>query len=582
MLDQLQGPPGGPLAARAVAPHPRPLVRVDTRVSARLILTLALLLALAPAAEARPNIVVLMTDDQTLDSMSVMSKTRELIGERGTTFTRSFANYALCCPSRSTLYTGQYAHNHGVLSNRLPSGGYTRLDTSNWLPLWLQAAGYRTMHVGKFLNGYGRDTPPTEVPPGFDDWNGTVDPSTYRFYGYTVNENGALRTYPGAYSTDFLTARANELIAAAAPATRPFFISVAFLAPHSGQPREPDDPPGLATPAVPPRYANAFASLALPTPPSFNEVDVSDKPLAIQARPPIGAVRALRIQEAYQQRLESLLGVDDAVASIVRGLRGTGELENTLILFTSDNGFFHGEHRIPTGKVLAYEPSIRLPLLMSGPGVPRKANATQLVTNADLAPTILDAADATPGRAQDGRSLLELVRDPGVEWGRELLLEAGTPQGLSLGGLRNYRWKYVEYSNGEVELYDLERDPHELTSLHAAPSLAGLRAGLAARLHALQSCAGAGCRARPQLRMHARRRDCRLVTAVRGRDARAIERVKFAVQRRPLSRDARPPFRRSLKPKGVRPGRRVLVRATVRLDDGRAVTLDRRLRTCRR
>jgi N-acetylglucosamine-6-sulfatase len=158
----------------------------------RLTLALAVLLLGAPAAEARPNILVLMTDDQTYDSMSVMPKTRELIGERGTTFTRSFAGYALCCPSRATLYTGQYAHNHGVLGNKPPSGGFTKLDTSNWLPLWLQAAGYRTMHVGKFLNGYGRDAP-AAVPPGFSDWHGTVDPSTYSFYGFTVLDRKSTR-----------------------------------------------------------------------------------------------------------------------------------------------------------------------------------------------------------------------------------------------------------------------------------------------------------------------------------------------------------------------------------------------------
>ena len=554
-------------------------MRVHTHVSARVFLTLVFMLAMAPSAEARPNILVLMTDDQTLDSMSVMPKTRALIGERGTTFTRSFANYSLCCPSRSTLYTGQYAHNHGVLSNRLPSGGFTRLDTSNWLPLWLQAAGYRTMHVGKFLNGYGRDAPPT-VPPGFDDWNGMVDPSTYLFYGYTVDENGVLRSYPGVYSTDFVTTRANELIAAAAAGPRPFFMSVAWLAPHSGGPRDADDLPGLATPSPAPQYANAFASTALPIPASFNEADMSDKPLAMQARPPIGPVRAARIQEAYQQRLESLLSVDDAVASIVSTLRSTGELDDTLILFTSDNGFFHGEHRVPTGKLLVYEPSIRLPLLMRGPGVPRGEAATQLVTNADLAPTILDAADASPGRIQDGRSLLDLVGDPGVQWGRELLLEAGNPQGLTLSGLRNYRWKYVEHAGGEVELYDLKSDPDELTSLHAEPALAGLRAALAARLAVLRTCAGRSCRARPELRLHVQRRQCRFVTAVRGADVGAIERVKFTVRRRALSRDARAPFRRRLAPVGVRAGRRFMVRATVSLNDGRAVTLDRRRRTC--
>ncbi|MBA3263359.1 MAG: sulfatase [Thermoleophilaceae bacterium] len=567
-------------------------------MSARIVLALVFLLALAPAAQARPNILVLMTDDQTLDSMSVMPKTRELIGERGSTFTRSFASYSLCCPSRATLYTGQYAHDHGVLSNMPPSGGYTRLDTSNWLPLWLQAAGYRTMHVGKFLNGYGRLSPPTAVPPGFDDWHGTVDPSTYSYYGYTVNENGSLQTYgaarePEFYSTDFFARRADELIAAAAPSDQPFFMSVAFLAPHSGGPREPDDPPGHATPAVAPRHWNAFGSAALPLPLSFNEPDVSDKPVAIQRRPPIGVARAVAIREGYQQRLESLLAVDDAIASIVSTLRSVGELDDTLILFTSDNGFFHGEHRVPAGKLLVYEPSIRLPLLMRGPGVPAGSTVRQLVTNGDLAPTILDASGARPGRAQDGRSLLDLVHDPGVQWGRELLVEGGSPQGLTFTALRNYRWKYVEHTTGEVELYDLERDPDELTSLHADPALAGLRAALAARLRGLRSCSGRGCRAKPRLHLVTRRRQCRFVAAARGADADRIERVDLFVRRRPraddiagvasfrrLSRDARAPFRRVVRPAGVLPGRRLLLRARVSLDDGRVVTLDRSGRAC--
>jgi N-acetylglucosamine-6-sulfatase len=538
-------------------------------VSARLVLTLALLLVVAPAAQARPNILVLETDDQTVADMAALPKTRALIGDRGTTFANSFVSYSLCCPSRSTLYTGQYAHNHGVLSNKLPSGGFTRLDTSNWLPLWLQAAGYRTMHVGKFLNGYGRDAPPT-VPPGFDDWNGMVDPSTYKYYGYTVDENGLLSTHPGVYSTDFITGRANELIAAAAPGRRPWFMSVAWLAPHAGGPRDPDDPPGIATPSPALKYRNAFALSPLPRPASFNEADMSDKPLALQGLPRIGAVRAARIQEDYQQRLESLLSVDDAVASIVAELRSVGELDNTLILFTSDNGFFHGEHRVPSGKLLVYEPSIRVPLLMRGPGIPRGRTLNQLVSNADLAPTILAAAHATPGRAQDGRSLLDLVRDPRVEWGRELLLESGTPQGLTTEGLRNYRWKYVEHSNGESELYDLRNDPDELTSLHADPRFAGLRGQLASRLHALETCAGAGCRTRPALHLTLRRHGCRLVGKVAGADAGSIESVKFSVTRRGAAR------------LGRSRGRRVLVRATVRLDDGRAVTLDKSRRACRR
>jgi N-acetylglucosamine-6-sulfatase len=562
----------------------------------RIALAVAALLVLAPAAHARPNVVVLMTDDQTLDSMSVMPKTRELLGDRGTAFTRSFTNYALCCPSRATLFTGQYAHNHGVLGNGPPAGGYTRLDRSNWLPLWLQAAGYRTMHVGKFLNGYGRLSAPTEVPFGFNDWHGTVDPSTYSFYGYTVNENGTLRTYgaarePELYSTDFLARRASELLAAAAPSPQPFFLSVAFLAPHSGGPRDPDDPPGHATPMPAPRHLNAFSALPLPIPPSFNEADVSDKPLAMQQRPPIGAGRAAAIQEGYQQRLESLLAVDDAVETIVAALGATGELDETLILFTSDNGFFHGEHRVPMGKLLAYEPSISVPLYMRGPGVPKGETVRQLVTNADLAPTILDAAEARPGRVQDGRSLFGLLEDPGVQWGRELLIEGGSNQGLTFTGLRNYRWKYVEHATGEAELYDLERDPDELVSRHADPALAPIRFAMASRLARLRSCVGEACRAKPALRFAARRRDCDFVAAVRGSDAAAIERVEFVVKRRRRSAraaasfrrvaiDARAPFRRRLSPRALVGGRSVVLRARVRLDDGRAVTLDQRRRAC--
>ena len=566
---------------------------------ARIVLTILFVLALAPAAQAKPNIVVLMTDDQTLESMRVMNRTNSLIGGKGATFTRSFVNYSLCCPSRATLFTGQYAHNHGVLGNGPPAGGYGRLDRSNWLPVWLQGAGYRTMHVGKFLNGYGR-LAPTEVPTGWSDWHGTVDPSTYRFWGYTINENGTLRTYgttarePELYSTDFFARRANELITSAAPSDQPFFLSVAFLAPHSGGPNDDDDPRNQATPSPAPRHLNVFASEPLPASASFNEADMTDKPLAMQRRRPIGVPRANAIQEGYRQRLESLLAVDEAVESILGTLFTTGEIRDTLVLFTSDNGFFHGEHRVPGGKLLPYEPSIKLPLLMRGPGVPRGETPSQLVTNADLAPTILDAADARPGRTQDGRSLFGLFKDPGVQWGRELLLEGGSNAGLTYTGLRNYRWKYIEHTTGEVEMYDLTSDPDELTSLHADPALTPVRSAMAARLAALRGCVGSGCRAKPALRLDAARRRCRFTAAVRGADARAIERVELLIRRRPrpgdedepasfrrVARDESAPFRKRVRLAGVRPGRRFLLRARVRLNDGRSVTIDEKRQSCR-
>jgi arylsulfatase A-like enzyme len=449
--------------------------------------------------DERPNVVVLMTDDQTLESMRVMGGVRRTLAEGGTTFTRSFVSFALCCPSRATFLTGQYAHNHGVFGNRPPTGGYGRLDTAETLPVWLERAGYRTMHVGKFLNRYGLDRPPTEVPPGWDDWHASVDPLTYQYYGTMLNENGSLHTYPGRYSTDLYARKAEALIRRAADDERPFFLFVGFLAPHAGGPRELDDPVGLATPVPAARHRELFA--AEPLPPqvraAFSERDMSDKPAYLRARPPIAPEQEEAIEENYRQRLESLLAVDEAVVSIIRTLRTEDELDNTLVIFTSDNGFFHGEHRMPSEKMLAYEPSIRVPLVMRGPGVPAGAERRQLVTNADLAPTILDVADATPTKPQDGSSLLPLLANPRLEWGRDLLIE-GTDgfTVVAFEAIRTYRYLYVEYVTGERELYDLERDPHELRSVHADPAYQPVERELARRLQRLSRCVGRRCRAR--------------------------------------------------------------------------------------
>jgi N-acetylglucosamine-6-sulfatase len=449
------------------------------------------------SSDDRPNVVVLMTDDQTLESMRVMNGVRRTLAEPGTTFTRSFVSFALCCPSRATFLTGQYAHNHGVLGNRPPTGGYGRLNTAETLPVWLKRAGYRTMHVGKFLNRYGEDSPPTEVPPGWDDWHASVDPLTYEYYGTLLNENGKLRTYPRRYSTDLYARRAEELIERAADDERPFFLYVGFLAPHTGGPPELDDPDGLPTPAVAPRHRDRFAAKRLPSGvrAAFNERDMSDKPAYLRARPPITPELTDAIEESYRQRLESLLAVDEAIVSLARTLRSEGVLGDTLIIFTSDNGFFHGEHRVPSEKMLPYEPSIRVPLIIRGPGVPAGAKRRELVTNADVAPTILDVAGASATKPQDGASLLPLVADPRLEWDRDLLIE-GTDgfTVVAFDALRTDRYLYVRYVTGERELYDLKRDPHELRSAHDDPAYRRVEAALAPRLRALSTCVGRGCR----------------------------------------------------------------------------------------
>jgi arylsulfatase A-like enzyme len=531
-----------------------------------------------------PNVLVLMTDDQTVESMRIMPNVKTLLADRGVTFDNSFVSYSLCCPSRSTFLTGQYAHNHGVWGNTAPNGGYYKLDSTNTLPVWLQRAGYQTIHLGKYLNQYGTRNA-REIPPGWGQWYGTPDPSTYRYLNYTINENGNLVTFGTAasdYKTDVESRMAVDLIARQAADPRPFFMWVAFLAPHSGAPRDADDPTGLATPSPAPRHKNRFANEPLPTPPSLNEADVSDKPAAIRNRPLLAPARLNAVRQSYQQRLESLLAVDEAVAQIVNELARTGKLDNTYIIFTSDNGFFHGEHRVPAGKVLLYEPSIRVPLIIRGPGIPAGQHRSQFVANIDLAPTITKVTGAQPGRVMDGRSLIPFAKDRLLQSGRDILLETPT-----YAAVRSPNWLYAEYTTGERELYNLARDRDELNSLHADPRYDKIKANLAARLARLRLCKGSACRRGPELSLasHLQRgrscRSSRVRLTVGGPSRRRIASVVFYIDGHLLKRDRRAPFtalvpKRLAKPKP----NGSLLEAVVTLADSRRQTLGRHIDGC--
>ncbi len=529
-----------------------------------------------------PNVVVLMTDDQAFESMKVMVRTQRLLGGEGVTFDNFFVSYSLCCPSRSTFLTGQYAHNHGVLGNQPPDGGYYKLDSSSTLAVWLQRGGYYTGHIGKYLNGYGTRNQ-AEIPPGWSEWHGSVDPSTYQYDGYKLNEGGTVTTYcadksPACYQTDVYAEKAEDFILRRGRSGQPFFLWVAFLANHSGGPKDADDPAGLATPSPAPRHRDAFAATPLPTSPSFDEADVSDKPASIRRRPLLSDRDIAAIRENYQQRLETLLGVDEAVEGIVGALRAAGQLERTLIVFTSDNGFFHGEHRVRSGKVLVYEPSIHVPLIVRGPGVPRGEHRGQLVSNIDLAPTILQAADVAPGRKVDGRPLWPLIRDRGVEWGRDLLFVNG-PGENHFDAIRTRDWKYVEHATGERELYDLAGDPDELQSLHADQRYTDLRASLAGRLAKLRTCSGQSCREGFPASLVVKPGGCarRFVTATAGGDG--VRRVSFFVDGRLASADGRAPFRAVISLRGLARGDHT-IRARVAASFDRLETLDQTVRLC--
>jgi arylsulfatase A-like enzyme len=552
-----------------------------------LLLSILLALASAAPAAAAPNVVLIETDDQTLESLRVMQRTRALIGDQGATFENAFVSLSLCCPSRASLLTGRYAHNHGVLDIKPPWGGFERLDGTETLAVWLQRAGYATVLLGKYLNRYGRRDP-AEVPPGWTEWHGLVDPSTYSYYRYLFNDDGALRRYgdsPADYQTDVITGRAEEVVARRAASPQPFFLWVSYLAPHNGLPRNPGDRSGRPAPVPAPRHRGAFAGEPLPRTPAFDEADVSDKPPAIRRRPRLSPSGVAAIEQHYRRELESLLAVDEGVERIVAALERAGELDDTLLVFTSDNGYLHGEHRAPGGKLLPYEPSIRVPLLMRGPGVPSGLRLRQLAANVDLAPTLLEAAGAAAPWASDGLSLFRFLRDPAVETGRDLLIEgtARRRDGLPrFAGLRTPGHLYLERDTGERELYDLARDPHQLRNVAGSPGAATLEGALARRLERLRWCAGAGCRPAPDLALTLRTLPggpgravgCRVAVGVAGRARARVQAVRLSLDGVSAGR-----LRRGTLSGVVRAGATRL-RARVRLADDRVVTLDRVLPGC--
>jgi N-acetylglucosamine-6-sulfatase len=504
---------------------------------------LVLLLALgagasepASGASPRPNVVLISTDDQTAASMSVMKRVQSLLVDQGTTFSNQIISFPLCCPSRATWITGQYAHNHGVLNNlERGGGGYQMLvDKGKVLPVWLQANGYDTTLVGKFLHDYRTLDP----APGWDDFWALTSPTMTRYYGYEVtNGLGGKVTYPPddeGYVTTTLTDRyAVPYIQAHAADPDPFFLHVSYTAPHWGKGR--DDTAGRrcasgkpfdyetarAKPA--PGDAGRFRHLKLPEPPSFNEKDMTDKPNGLRKFPPLKKSEIKDMRGRYQCELASLLAVDRSVKRIDDALAATGVRDNTYVIFTSDNGYMHGEHRIPAEKVQPYEEAIRTPLVIRGPGVAAGVTVSDPVSNVDLAPTIMDMAQASQPPLQtrpiDGRSLLPYTsggRDPG----RAVLIEAKKPPRSTATGLvadswigvRTERYVYVEYyrlpiatleegdkspigagSPTDAELYDLALDPYELESRDSDPAYATVRATLAGTLVTLRSCVDAAC-----------------------------------------------------------------------------------------
>jgi N-acetylglucosamine-6-sulfatase len=444
------------------------------------------------AKQKRPNVILIDTDDQNVADMFVMRNTLALLAAKGTTFSNSYVSYPLCCPSRATHLTGQYAHNHGVLTDQQ----YSALDHSNTLAVWLRHARYRTAMVGKYLNGYGVVNR-REIPPGWTQWFGLTGGTEQKRYAFQLNENGKVRHYPrkvANYVDYVLGAKVNGLLKDWAPSPKPFFLYYNPNNPH-GERAVPFWSTRDPEPAQ--QYLGAFGDIGAPRPPNFNEDDVDDKPAQIQDTPKLTDEQIADLDRRYRGRLESLLSVDDEVKRIVGLVNKYGDKRKTFFIFTSDNGLELGSHRIQFKNFL-YEEGERVPLIIRGPGVPEGVTRGQLVANIDLAPTIVAITGAVPGRVMDGISLLPLTTDPTIQQGRDILFESTD---LDIYGLRRGPWSYNRYGNGDEELYNLETDPYQLRNLldnppgpvSPTPADVALASQLAARLAQLRICAGASC-----------------------------------------------------------------------------------------
>jgi N-acetylglucosamine-6-sulfatase len=423
-------------------------------------------------SEDPPNIVLILTDDQRWDTLAEMPTVgRELVGH-GISFERGYVSNPLCCPSRASILTGRYSHSNGVYTNQngQPYGGFLAFDDRSTVATWLDEAGYRTAMLGKYFNGYEG----SYVPPGWDRWFATyVDGA---FYDYQATDDGVVRTYgsdPADYGTTVLASEATRFIEST-PADTPLFL---YFAPHA--PHEP------AVPA--PGDRRAYDDVPAWRPPNYDEADVSDKPDYIRDQPRLDAVMAAQIDEFRRSQLGSLMAIDRAVGTIVDSLTQTGRLENTLIVFTSDNGMLWGEHRWST-KLVPYEESIHMPFVVRFDAtIPSPRIDERLVLNIDLAPTFADLADVST-RSAEGRSLVPLFVDESRPWRTDFLLEhmqhstGGVP---TYCGVHSGRYVYVRYRTGEEELYDLVRDPAQMANAVSRDRYTPIRQELRQRLREL-------------------------------------------------------------------------------------------------
>lgn len=450
-------------------------------------------------ARAKPNIVFVLTDDLATNLVQYMPHVQAL-AKAGTSFDNYTVTDSLCCPSRSSLFSGRFPHDTGIYTNGGKDGGFgtfhSRGEEKDTVATSLQQAGYRTGMMGKYLNGYqpgsNLDGQDNYVPPGWNEWD--VAGNGYPEFNYNLNENHKIVHYgdqPKDYLTDVLSGKASDFISSSASAHSPFFLEVATFAPHAPY-----------TPA--PADANSFPGLKAPEGPAYDTLP-TDPPAWLAGRAPLTAQEKQTIDTAFRKRVQAVQAVDRMIASIEATLTKAGVSGDTDIVFSSDNGYHMGEYRLNPGKMTAFDTDVNVPLVVSGPGVPAGRRVGAPVENIDLRPTFADLGGASTPSDVDGHTLTPLLKgDNPTDWRTAALVEhhgpdtdpadpdfpaANSGNPTSYEALRTTAYTYVEYSDGGTEYYDRRTDPSELHNTVKQLPAATLTA-LHSDLQAMVGCHG--------------------------------------------------------------------------------------------
>ncbi len=480
----------------------------------------------------RPNIVVIMADDMRADDLRYAPSVGRLMARRGLTFENSFSPFPLCCPARASFLTGMYSHNHGIYWHEAPYA-YQAFDDSKTIATSLKRAGYATGFIGKYLNRYGLGRSKVSgrpsyryVPRGWTDWRASfqnprvagIHGDTYNYFDSPYNVNGRVdNRYRGRYQTDVIGDFSVDMATRFARGTKPFFMYVNYVAPHFGGGSERDDPSSVRgadgvrrefrTPARPDWVKGKFDALitrgaGVPRGGGKTEARMGDKPSGMRVAD-LNAPERAALRTVTRQRAEAIFVMDRQVKRLVAHLKQVGEWRNTIFVFTSDNGYYLGEHRIRTGKVRTYEPALRVPLLVTGPGMRRGERRYAPITTVDLTATLLDAARARAPHSSDGISRLAEMTGPDRGWSTAVLTEYFFPESSTkrTGGFTDQRTnmgvrvgRYALFRSRHVEeLYDLRTDPFQDRSVARDPAYRAVRRQLRAVWRELKDCAGSSC-----------------------------------------------------------------------------------------